>query len=55
MSNVSQRDKEHIFEALRKGLVPERGIAASKLLVDVPGGAEAPVSRAAGRAATRRR
>lgn len=29
--------------------------AASKLLVDVPGGAEAAVSRAAGRAATRRR
>lgn len=29
--------------------------AASKLLVDVPGGAEAPISRAGGRAATRRR
>ena len=28
MSNLSQRDTEHIFESLRKGLVPERGIEA---------------------------
>jgi hypothetical protein len=28
MSNISQRDAQHIFESLRKGLVPERGIEA---------------------------
>ncbi len=28
MSNLSQRDTQHIFESLRKGLVPERGIEA---------------------------
>ncbi|HRI06497.1 MAG TPA: BREX system ATP-binding protein BrxD [Nannocystaceae bacterium] len=28
MSTLSQRDIEHIFESLRKGLVPERGIEA---------------------------
>ena len=28
MSNLSERDIEHIFESLRKGLVPERGIEA---------------------------
>ena len=26
MSTLTTRDVEHIFEALRKGLVPERGI-----------------------------
>ena len=28
MSQLSQRDVEHIFESLRKGLVPERGVEA---------------------------
>jgi hypothetical protein len=28
MSTLTQRDVEHIFESLRKGLVPERGIEA---------------------------
>ena len=28
MSGLSGRDVEHIFESLRKGLVPERGIDA---------------------------
>src|SRR6202043_821865 len=28
MSTLTTRDVEHIFEALRKGLVPERGIDA---------------------------
>ncbi len=28
MSSISQRDAQHIFESLRKGLVPERGIEA---------------------------
>ena len=28
MSTLTTRDIEHIFEALRKGLVPERGIDA---------------------------
>jgi hypothetical protein len=28
MSTLSQRDVEHIFESLRKGLVPERGVEA---------------------------
>ena len=26
MSTLTQRDREHVFESLRKGLVPERGI-----------------------------
>jgi hypothetical protein len=26
MSTLTQKDVEHIFEALRKGLVPERGL-----------------------------
>ena len=28
MSTLSQRDTNHVFESLRKGLVPERGIDA---------------------------
>jgi hypothetical protein len=28
MSTLTQRDREHVFESLRKGLVPERGIDA---------------------------
>jgi hypothetical protein len=28
MSNLTQRDIEHVFESLRKGLVPERGLDA---------------------------
>lgn len=28
MSQIGQRDKEHVFESLRKGLVPERGVEA---------------------------
>ena len=28
MSTLTQRDVEHVFEALRKGLVPERGLDA---------------------------
>ena len=28
MSSLGQRDSEHIFESLRKGLVPERGVEA---------------------------
>ncbi|HUB05951.1 MAG TPA: BREX system ATP-binding domain-containing protein, partial [Myxococcales bacterium] len=28
MSTLTQKDVEHVFEALRKGLVPERGLDA---------------------------
>ena len=34
MSNLSKRDIEHVFEALRKGLVPERGIDAFAVGID---------------------
>ena len=34
MSTLTQRDVEHVFESLRKGLVPERGIDAFAVGVD---------------------
>ena len=34
MSTLTQRDVEHVFECLRKGLVPERGIDAFAVGVD---------------------
>ena len=34
MSTLTQRDVEHVFEALRKGLVPERGIDAFAVGID---------------------
>ena len=34
MSTLSQRDVEHVFESLRKGLVPERGIDAFAVGID---------------------
>ena len=36
MSTLTQRDIEHIFESLRKGLVPERGIDAFAVGIDKP-------------------
>jgi hypothetical protein len=34
MTMLSQRDTEHVFESLRKGLVPERGISAFAVGID---------------------
>ncbi len=34
MSGLTTKDKEHVFEALRKGLVPERGIDAFAVGID---------------------
>jgi len=34
MSNLGTRDVEHVFEALRKGLVPERGLEAFAVGID---------------------
>jgi len=36
MSQTSERDKDHIFESLRKGLVPERGVEAFAVGVERP-------------------
>jgi chromosomal replication initiation ATPase DnaA len=36
MSTLTQRDVQHIFEALRKGLVPERGIDTFAEGIDKP-------------------
>jgi hypothetical protein len=38
MSTLTTRDVEHIFEALRKGLVPERGIDAFAVGIEKPRG-----------------
>ncbi len=38
MSDLSRRDREHIFEKLRGGLVPERGLEAFAAGVDRPRG-----------------
>jgi P-loop Domain of unknown function (DUF2791) len=34
MTNMSQRDIEHIFERLRSGVVPEWGLEASAVGID---------------------
>ena len=34
MTMLSQRDTEHVFESLRKGLVPERGISTFAVGID---------------------
>jgi hypothetical protein len=34
MSNLTRKDRDHIFESLRKGLVPERGIDAFAVGID---------------------
>lgn len=36
MAEVSKRDREHIFESLRKGVVPERGVEAFAEGIDKP-------------------
>ncbi|MEY3014705.1 MAG: hypothetical protein RIT45_3440 [Pseudomonadota bacterium] len=36
MSLLSDRDREHIFESLRKGLVPERGIGEFAVGIEAP-------------------
>lgn len=38
MSSLTQRDVRHIFESLRKGLVPERGIDTFAVGIDKPRG-----------------
>jgi hypothetical protein len=46
MTKMSQRDIEHIFERLRSGVVPERGLAAFAVGIDLEiGGASSPNDR----------
>ena len=35
MSTLTRRDVEHVFESLRKGLVPERGIDAFAVGIEI--------------------
>jgi P-loop Domain of unknown function (DUF2791) len=43
MTNMSQRDIEYIFERLRSGVVPERGLEAFAVGIDLEiGGASSP-------------
>ena len=40
MTTLTKKDIEHVFESLRKGLVPERGIDALHGDVDKPGASQ---------------